>query len=64
MNDKNDDSRVYRVVRNDEGQYSIWATDRDPPLGWSVAGPTGSKEVCLAYIREVWTDLRPISVRT
>ncbi len=53
----------YVVVMNHEDQYSIWWTDADTPAGWEVAGPTGSREECLAYIDEVWTDMRPRSLR-
>jgi MbtH protein len=58
-----DDGRRYRAVINDEGQYSIWPTDRDPPPGWESAGPSGTKAECLAHICEVWTDMRPRSLR-
>lgn len=57
------DSEQYVVVRNDEEQYSIWWSTREPPAGWHVAGPTASKEECLAYIDRVWTDMRPLSLR-
>jgi MbtH protein len=54
---------VYKVVVNHEGQYSIWPADRDNPFGWDDSGKVGSKEDCLASIEEVWTDMRPVSVR-
>jgi MbtH protein len=54
---------LYKVVVNHEEQYSIWEADRENPLGWSDAGKTGTKEECLAYIKEVWTDMRPLSLR-
>jgi MbtH protein len=57
------DKRVYKVVVNHEEQYSIWPVDRDNPLGWRDAGKSGSKAECLAYIKEVWTDMRPLSLR-
>jgi MbtH protein len=38
--------------------------DRDNPRGWRDAGKTGTKAECLAYIEEVWTDMRPLSIRT
>jgi 4'-phosphopantetheinyl transferase len=50
-------------VVNDEEQYSIWPVDRELPLGWSAVGKTGSGGDCLDYIEEVWTDMRPKSVR-
>ena len=59
----NDSDIRYRVVVNDEEQYSIWFADRPAPAGWSEAGRTGTKDECLAYIDEVWTDMRPRSVR-
>jgi MbtH protein len=51
------------VVLNDEEQYSIWPADRDIPAGWRAAGTTGSREECLTRIGEVWTDMRPLSLR-
>lgn len=57
------DNRIHAVVVNHEEQYSIWPADRELPLGWRNAGKTGSKEECLAYIDEVWTDMRPLSLR-
>jgi MbtH protein len=58
-----EDTTVYRVVVNHEEQYSIWPADSDLPLGWREVGKSGIKEECLAYIAEVWTDMRPLSVR-
>ncbi|MEU8462373.1 MbtH family NRPS accessory protein [Streptomyces sp. NPDC029003] len=54
---------VYRVVLNDEEQYSIWWADRDLPAGWHAEGTEGTREECLARITELWTDLRPASLR-
>ncbi|GLZ31994.1 hypothetical protein Lesp02_41820 [Lentzea sp. NBRC 105346] len=54
---------AYRVVVNDEEQYSIWPDHKENPPGWHDAGKTASKQECLAYIEEVWTDMRPRSVR-
>ncbi len=58
-----DDTRVYAVVVNDEEQYSIWPADRDLPAGWRAEGVSGTKQECLAHIDEVWTDMRPLSLR-
>lgn len=63
MTDGIPDDRTYRVVRNDEEQYSIWWADRDLPAGWYDQGVHGSREFCLEHIGEVWTDMRPLSVR-
>lgn len=54
---------VYRVVVNHEEQYSIWQTGREIPNGWRDVGTTGNKDECLAYISDVWTDMRPLSLR-
>jgi MbtH protein len=58
-----DDTTAYKVVVNHEEQYSIWPAARENALGWTDAGKTGSKSECLAYIRDVWTDMRPLSLR-
>jgi MbtH protein len=63
MNEEREDNTVYKVVLNHEEQYSIWPADRENPLGWTDAGRTGPKAECLAYIKEVWTDMRPLSLR-
>jgi len=59
--DKDDD--LYRVVVNDEEQYSIWPLDKENAPGWKDEGKTGTKAECLAHIKEVWTDMRPKSLR-
>jgi MbtH protein len=59
----NEDKTIYRVVVNEEEQYSIWPDYRPVPAGWREAGRSGSKTECLAYIKEVWTDMRPLSLR-
>jgi len=61
--EEREDNTIYKVVLNHEEQYSIWPADRENPLGWKDEGKTGSKEECLAYIKEVWTDMRPKSLR-
>jgi MbtH protein len=54
---------VYRVVANDEEQYSIWPADRPLPAGWAETGFTGGRQECLDHIAEVWTDMRPLNLR-
>lgn len=61
--DQTIDNTIYRVVVNHEEQYSIWPAERELPLGWSDAGKSGEKPECLAYIKEVWADMRPLSLR-
>lgn len=58
-----DDDRDYLVVVNDEEQYSIWLADRPVPNGWRTVGAPGKKAACLKHIGEVWTDMRPKSLR-
>jgi MbtH protein len=58
-----DETGRYRVVYNDEEQYSIWPEDRPNPPGWHDDGFAGDKAACLAHINEVWTDMRPLSLR-
>src|SRR5947209_1536668 len=61
--DETEDNTIYKVVVNHEEQYSIWPAERENALGWHDAGKTGTKQECLAYIEEVWTDMRPLSLR-
>jgi MbtH protein len=61
--EEREDNTRYKVVVNHEEQYSIWPADREPPLGWKEVGRSDSKVECLAYIKEVWTDMRPLSLR-
>jgi len=61
--EETEDTRIYRAVMNHEEQYSIWPVDRELPLGWRDAGKSGTKQECLDYIGEVWTDMRPLSLR-
>ena len=61
--DDRENQTVYRVVVNQEEQYSIWPADREIPKGWSDVGKSGTKNQCLEYIGEVWTDMRPLSLR-
>ena len=58
------DATRIKVVINDEEQYSIWPVDRPNPLGWQDAGKEGTQEECLAWIDDVWTDMRPKSIRS
>jgi MbtH protein len=57
------EDRIYVVVVNHEEQYSIWPEGKEIPAGWQAAGKSGRKEECLAYIKEVWVDMRPLSLR-
>lgn len=61
--EEQEDTTIYKVVVNHEEQYSIWPADRDNPGGWKDVGKSGLKAECLAYIEDVWTDMRPLSLR-
>jgi MbtH protein len=61
--DDQDDTRTYVVVMNHEEQYSIWLQGKQIPKGWHSVGKEGLKAECLAYIDEVWVDMRPLSLR-
>jgi len=63
MTDHEEDTSIYKVVLNQEEQYSIWPATRENALGWRDEGKTGTKAECLAYIGEVWKDMRPLSLR-
>jgi MbtH protein len=58
-----EDDGQYAVVVNDEEQYSIWPVGKEIPLGWREVGKSGSKAECLEHIKQVWTDMRPLSLR-
>ena len=62
-NSEQEPKTIFTVVVNHEEQYSVWPVTRELPLGWQEAGKQGSKDECLAYIEEVWTDMRPLSLR-
>jgi MbtH protein len=61
--DEKEDLATYKVVVNHEDQYSIWPAEKDNPSGWTDAGKSGPKAQCLAYVKEIWTDMRPLSLR-
>ncbi|WP_410586706.1 MbtH family protein [Amycolatopsis sp. lyj-23] len=63
MFEDDDETTIYNVVVNHEEQYSIWPADRENPAGWTNEGMSGTKKECLAHVDEVWTDMRPLSLR-
>lgn len=63
MADEHEDERQYLVVINEEEQYSIWLADRPMPDGWKATGFRGKRPECLVHIDEIWTDMRPLSLR-
>lgn len=57
-----DDSASYSVLVNDENQHSLWPAFAEVPAGWTVAFAKDSRQACLDYINENWTDMRPRSL--
>ncbi|MET8122923.1 MbtH family NRPS accessory protein [Micromonospora sp. NPDC005291] len=57
------DDSVVKVLVNHEEQYSLWPAFLDVPAGWTDTGVAGTKQECLSYVKEVWTDMRPLSLR-
>ena len=54
---------LFEVILNHEEQYTIHRKGKPIPAGWRLTGKAGDKEDCLAYIKEVWTDMTPLSLR-
>jgi MbtH protein len=61
--EQDEDTRTYTVLVNDEEQYSLWLAELRVPAGWRAVGKSGTKQECLDYVNEVWTDMRPLSLR-
>ncbi|MEU6447304.1 MbtH family protein [Streptomyces sp. NPDC048232] len=57
-----DESGVYLVLVNDEGQHSLWPSFVEVPAGWTVVHGEDTRAACLAYVEKHWTDLRPKSL--
>lgn len=57
------DDAFFHVVVNHDEQYSIWPAERDPPAGWERVGEPALRQECLAKVNELWTDMRPKSLR-
>jgi MbtH protein len=52
----------FRVLVNDEGQYSLWPAEQKVPAGWSCVLDEAAREECLAWVDAHWTDMRPRSL--
>ena len=57
-----DPDGTYLVLVNDEGQYSLWPSFAEVPAGWTVAKDEDTRQACLDYVDENWTDMRPKSL--
>lgn len=58
-----DTTTTYLVLINDEEQYSLWPKYKNIPAGWEAVGKEGTLDECSRYVDEVWTDMRPLSLR-
>jgi MbtH protein len=63
MDDEWQDDGAFKVVVNEEEQYSIWPDGKANALGWRDEGKTGTRSECLSHIERIWTDMRPLSLR-
>ena len=57
------DGDEFKILVNEEEQHSLWPSAQPIPDGWKQTGPTGSKQECLDWIKQNWTDITPLSVR-
>jgi uncharacterized protein YbdZ (MbtH family) len=57
-----DETGQFQALVNEEGQYSLWPVFVDVPAGWTVAHAMDTREACLAFIEQAWTDMRPRSL--
>jgi len=53
----------FLVLVNDEEQHSLWPASRAVPAGWRIAHAEDSRQACLDYVENHWSDLRPLSLR-
>ncbi|MDT0477799.1 MbtH family protein [Streptomyces sp. DSM 41014] len=58
---ENDDA-LYLVLRNDEGQHSLWPAANDVPAGWAIVKQADKRTACLEFVEQHWTDMRPKSL--
>ncbi|MFG3282173.1 MbtH family protein [Streptomyces sp. NPDC048111] len=57
-----DENGTYRVLVNEENQHSLWPSWIGVPAGWTVVFGEDTRQACLTYIEENWTDIRPASL--
>jgi len=57
------DGDLFKVLKNDEDQYSLWPSEKPAPEGWEEVGVTGSNSECSTWVDENWKDMRPKSLR-
>ncbi|WP_344425992.1 MbtH family protein [Amycolatopsis minnesotensis] len=57
-----DENGTFLVLVNDEGQHSLWPSFVAVPAGWTVVKQEDTRQNCLDYVNEHWTDMRPASL--
>jgi MbtH protein len=57
-----DENGIYHVLINDEGQYSLWPSFKEVPLGWKIVHKSDNRAACLEFIEQNWKDMRPRSL--
>ncbi len=57
-----DPDGTYLALINDEGQHSLWPAFIEVPSGWTITHPQDTRQACLDYINQHWTDMRPQSL--
>jgi MbtH protein len=58
-----DEEGRFLVLVNDEDQHSLWPVFADVPAGWRIVFGEDSRQRCLDYVEEKWTDMRPRTLR-
>jgi MbtH protein len=57
-----DDNGTYLVLANAENQHSLWPAAIAVPEGWTVVHDSDTRNACVEYVEEHWTDMRPASL--
>jgi MbtH protein len=53
---------TYHVIRNAEGQHSLWPSFIDVPQGWIIVSRSETRAKCVEFINQNWVDMRPKSL--
>ncbi|MFF7793122.1 MbtH family NRPS accessory protein [Streptomyces sp. NPDC007991] len=57
-----DEDGRFLVLVNEEGQHSLWPSFVAVPEGWTRVFGEETRQACLDYVEQHWTDLRPLSL--
>ncbi len=53
----------FYVLVNDEEQHSLWPAFAEIPEGWRLAFGEASRDECVQFVEQNWSDMRPKSLR-